>query len=120
MRDENGKQTGGSFWEYRAIVKNTSARTLRNVKVTVEAVGDLPTRPEPSQFDINKKHLFDLTPDEEALVLIRRWFNPPIVAGMVIGEAYGPIKMTANADDVRPTTKIFHFDPMKTPMIFER
>jgi hypothetical protein len=120
MRDESGKQVPGSFWEYRALIKNTSPKTLRNVKVTVEAVGILPSRPEPSQFDINKKHLIDLTPDEEVLVLIRRWFNPPIVVGMLANEnAYGPIKMTASADDVFPTTKIFRFEPERTPMIFE-
>jgi len=120
MRDETGKQTAGSFWEYRALIKNASAKTLRNVKVTVEAIGLMPTRPEPSQFDINKKNLVDLNPDEEALVLVRRWFNPPRVAGMMCGEGiYGPIKMTASADDVSPTIKLFHFDPERTPMIFE-
>jgi hypothetical protein len=119
MRDESGQQVPGTFWEYRALIKNTSSKTLRNVKVTLEAVGLMPTRPEPSQFDINKKHLIDLTPDEEVLVLIRRWFNPPIVVGMVCGGAYGPIKMTASADDVLPTVKMFQFDPECTPMIFE-
>jgi hypothetical protein len=80
----------------------------------------MPTRPEPSQFDIDKKPLIDLTPNEETLAVIRRWFNPPIVAGMVIGEdVYGPIKMTASADDVLPTTRVFQFEPMRTPMIFE-
>jgi len=120
MRDETGKQIPGSFWEYRALIKNASAKTLRNVKVTVEAIGLMPTRPEPSQFDINKKHLVDLNPAEEALVLVRRWYNPPIVAGMACGtDVYGPIKMTASADDVLPTIKFFHFDPERTPMIFE-
>jgi hypothetical protein len=120
MKDENGKQVAGSFWEYRALIKNTSLKTIRNVKVTVEAIGVMPSRPEPSQFDINKKHLIDLTPDEEALVLIRRWYNPPIVVGMAIGEGiYGPIKMMASADDIQPTIKLFQFDPMQTPMIFE-
>jgi hypothetical protein len=120
MRDESGKQVPGTFWEYRAIIKNTSPKTLRNVKATVEAIGPMPSRPEPSQFDINKKHLIDLNPDEEALVLIRRWFNPPRVAGMACGtDIYGPIKMTASANDVPPTIKLFHFDPEQTPMIFE-
>lgn len=119
MRDEKGKPTG-SFWEYRALIKNNSSRTLRNVKAVVEAIGPMPTRPEPSHFDINKQNLIDLNPQEEALALIRRWFNPPIVVGMVCGvDAYGPIKMTVSADDVPPTIKLFHFDPMQTPMIFE-
>ena len=115
----NGKQIAGSFWEYRAVIKNKSVRTVRNVKVTVEAIGDMPTRPEHSQFDINKKPLIDLTPNEETLAVIRRWFNPPIVEGMVGGGAYGPIKMTASADDALPTTRVFQFDPTQTPMIFE-
>ncbi len=120
MRNEAGEQIAGTFWEYRAVIKNKSARTVRNAKVTVEAIGIMPTRPELSLFDINKKSLIDLTPGEESLAVIRRWFNPPIVQGMVIGEgAYGPIKMTASADDVLPATKVFQFDPMQTPMIFE-
>lgn len=120
MKDESGKPVAGSFWEYRALIKNTSSKTLRNVKVTVEAIGAMPTRPEPSQFDINKKYLIDLTPDEETLVLIRRWYNPPIVAGMASGDGfYGPIKMTVSADDVMPIIKLFQFNPERTPMIFE-
>jgi hypothetical protein len=120
MRDDTGKQVPGTFWEYRALIKNVSAKTLRNVKVVVEATGPMPTRPEPSQFDINKKHLIDLNPGEEQLVLVRRWYNPPIVVGMACGtDVYGPVKMTASADDVSPTIKLFHFDPEQTPMIFE-
>jgi hypothetical protein len=120
MKDESGKQIAGSYWEYRAIIKNKSARTVRNVKVTVEAIGAMPSRPEPSNFDINKKPLIDMTPNEETLAVIRRWYNPPRVAGMVIGAGvYGPIKMTASADDVLPTTKFFQFEPDRTPMIFE-
>jgi hypothetical protein len=116
-RDENGKQIEGSYWEYRAMIKNQSAKTLRNVKVTVEAIGQMPRRPEPSYFDINKKPLIDLTPREETLAIVRRWYHPHIVAGMVIGEGiYGPIKVTASADDVPPATKCFQFDPSRNPM----
>lgn len=119
-RDNVGKPTQGSYWEYRALVRNRSPKTLKNVKVTVEAIGALPTRPEPSYFDINKKPAIDLTPSEEVLAVVRRWFNPPIVVGMVIGEdAYGPIRMVASADDVPPTIKLFQFDPSRTPMIYE-
>jgi len=109
MKDENGKQIAGSFWEYRAVIKNKSVRTVRDVKVTVEAIGTMPTRPEPSQFDINKKPLIDLTPNEETLAVIRRWFNPPIVAGMIIGDAYGPIKMTASARLPLPSHLLYRY-----------
>jgi hypothetical protein len=118
-KDENGKALG-TYWEYRALIKNDSPNTLRNVKAVVEAIGPLPSRPQPSYFDINKQQLIDLHPEDEALVVIRRWFNPPIVVGMACGtDIYGPIKMTVSANDVPPTTKLFHFDPERTPMIFE-
>jgi hypothetical protein len=120
MKDETGKQGPGSFWEYRAAIKNKSAKTIRNVNVSVEAIGPMPTRPEHTIFDINKKPLIDLAPSQEALAVIRCWYNPIRVAGMAIGtDIYGPIKMIAHGDDVRPAMKLFHFDPEKTPMIFE-
>jgi hypothetical protein len=120
MRDEAGKQIQGSYWEYRAIVKNSSASTVRNVRVLVEATGPLPTRPEQSVFDIDRKAVRDLAPQEEALAVIRMWYNPPRVAGMVCGDdMYGPIKMIAYGDDVQPRTKLFHFNPERTPMIWE-
>lgn len=119
-QDAEGKVIPGhSYWEYRVLIRNRSSKTLRNVKVTVEAIGPMPTRPEPSQFDINKRHSLDLSPHEEVLALLRRWFNPPIVAGMACGGAYGPIKVTVSADDVLPATKFFHFEPETTPMISE-
>jgi hypothetical protein len=120
MRDADGKQIAGSYWEYRAIVKNKSTTKLENVKIIIEAIGAMPTRPEISHFDINKKPLIDLTPNEETLVVIRCWPNPPIFAGMASGEdMYGPIKMVATADNALPFTRIFHFDPEKNPMIYE-
>jgi hypothetical protein len=119
-RDENGKQVAGSFWEYRAVIKNQTHRTIRNVKVIVEAIGPLPARPIQSMFDIDRRLIRDLSPQEEALAIIRTWYNPVIVQGMVCGEdAYGPIKMTVLADDVPPSTKLFHFDPEKMPAVYE-
>jgi hypothetical protein len=120
VRDEAGKQIQGSYWEYRAIVKNSSASTVRNVRVLVEATGPLPTRPEQPVFDIDRKPVRDLAPEEEALAVIRVWYNPPVVEGMVCGDdVYGPIKMIAHGDDVQPKTKLFHFNPERTPMIWE-
>jgi hypothetical protein len=101
-------------------VRNNSANTVRNVKVTVEAIGPLqPTRPELSVFDVNKQQLTDLHSREENLFIIRRWSNPPIEEGMMIGGAYGPIKVTVSGDDVLPVTKLFRFDPSEQPMIVE-
>ena len=120
MHDETGQKIQGSYWEYRAIVKNSSASTVRNVRVLVEATGPLPTRPQQSVFDIDRKLVRDLAPEEEALAVIRVWYNPPIVVGMVCGDdMYGPIKMIAYGDDIQPRTKLFHFNPERTPMIWE-
>ena len=80
----------------------------------------MPTRPEFSHFDINKERVIDLNPNDAMLTAIRRWPNPSRFAGMVCGvDAYGPIKMTVSADDVVPMVKVFHFDPERTPMLFE-
>ena len=119
MKDANSKPTPVLYHEYRAAIKNISSKTLRNVKVTVEAMGQMPTRPELSKFDINKQLTIDLNPGEESLAVIRTWPHPPIFEGMACGvDAYGPIKMTVSADDIAATTRIFHFDPELTPMIF--
>ena len=118
-RDETGKPAEGAHWEYRAAIWKRSSKTVRNAKVTVEAIGPMPSRPEPSKFDISKGHRADMTPGEECLVVIRTWYHPPIVAGMACGtDIYGPIKMTVYADDVSPVMKLFHFDPEKTPMVW--
>jgi hypothetical protein len=71
-RDKEGKQISGeSYWEYRTIVKNISHKTIKNVKVIVEAIGPSPTRPEQSVFDIDRKPIRDMAPEEEAFVIIR-------------------------------------------------
>jgi hypothetical protein len=119
LRDEKGSPQG-AFWQYRALLKNRSAQTLRNVRVTVEGIGAMPTRPEPSIFDLNKQAVIDLPPGGETLVTIRTWSQPHIRAGYAIGPGiYGPIKMTAHADDTTPAIKYFEFDYMNTPMIWE-
>lgn len=53
-RDETGKPIG-TYWEYRALVSNDSAKALKNVKVAIEAVGPMPQRPGPSYFDIETR-----------------------------------------------------------------
>jgi hypothetical protein len=119
-RDESGKQLPGSFLEYRALVRNDSLKTVRNVKVTVESIGALPRRAELSRFDLNKEARIDLTPGEEVLVIIWRWFSATRVVGTVLGEGvYGPLKVIASADDVLPFEKLFQVDIQKTPMVWE-
>jgi len=125
---ESGARKPGAFWEYRVLIRNTSAtKTLRNVRPIVEATGAMPTRPEYAPFDISyapfdisKEPAMDLAPGAERLVVIRRWWYPAVQAGMVIGESvYGPLKITVNADDTLPVIRVFKFDYRRTPMIYD-
>jgi hypothetical protein len=118
MQDENGDKIAGSFWEYRVSIKNISARTARNVMVTLEAIGPMPRRPALSNFDVNKQSLIDLHPGRETLATIIRWPVPISIPGMISRGGHGPIKIIASADDLQPTEVIFQFDPNKTPMIY--
>jgi hypothetical protein len=43
--DVDGKQVGGSYWEYRVVIRNQSHKTLRNVITIVEAIGPMPQLP---------------------------------------------------------------------------
>jgi hypothetical protein len=120
VRDGEGKPTPDSYWEYRARIKNTSDKTVRNVRVTVQAEGAMPTRPEPSHFDINKQATIDLNPGEAHLAVTRRFWNPLRQPGVVIGPgAYGPVRVTVSADDIPAVTKLFEVDLDRTPVLYE-
>lgn len=110
------------YWEYRIEVKNNSAKTLRNVRVTTEHTGMMPVRPYDQEFDNPKSTACDIQPWRSRLVPILKWTIPVIQEGMLAGDSareYGPIKVVASADDVAPATRIFHFDYQRTPMVFE-
>ena len=114
-----GETKARPYWEYRALVRNISSKTVKNVKAVVEAIGPMPTRPELSYFDIDKQPVRDLAPGEGSLVVIRRWPIPVKAVGFLVGDGYGPIKVTAFGDDVRATSKLFRFAYEETPMISE-
>ncbi|MGI8569310.1 MAG: hypothetical protein ACR2KT_09720 [Methylocella sp.] len=121
-RDENGNQKPGVFLEYRADIKNNSSETLRNVSVTIEHIGHLPVRPVDTTFDKIKNISCDLKPGCSELIAVVRWPIPKLQPGMLAGPsawAYGPIKLTASADDVHPAERIFQFDYQAEPMLFD-
>ena len=116
VKDRNGSTSAGSFWEYRASIKNESIRTARNVKVTTQVTGAMSQRPKLSHFDLDKQYLVDLNPNEETLALIIQWpipINPP---GILTRHTY-EIEMTASADDMQSTKAVFDFYHNRTPMI---
>ena len=119
--DKNGERLPGLQWEYRVEIINTSKNTLSNVRVTVQSLGDIPLQMEAAIFAIDKSVMMDfLHPKECRLVTVLTWPNPPIQVGMAFGDnAYGPLKITATANDTNPAIRIFNFNYEKTPMLFE-
>jgi hypothetical protein len=111
-RDENGNKQPGVFWEYRVAIKNNSQKTVRNVSVTVEHIGqNLPVRPVDAIFDKIRKTSCDLKPGADELVAIIRWPIPVVQAGMLANLSaleYGPVKVTASGDDVPPLCVFFN------------
>lgn len=120
LRDGTGQPKPGTFWEYRLEIKNNSSRTLRNVSVTTEHIGQLPVRPVDQVFDKIKRASCNLKSGCSELVPIFRWPNPKIQGGMLAGPSaleYGPIKVVASADDVTPTVALFKFNYQAEPML---
>lgn len=120
IKNRDGKKIyQGHNWEYRVLVRNVSPKTVKNVEASIETMGADPHRPQQTCFDVSKDKYATLKPGQEKFVILRRWTNPPILAGMMVGDAYGPIKITITGDDVLATSKTFHFNPEHTPMVSE-
>jgi hypothetical protein len=121
-KDKDGSPRPGSYWEHRVEIRNNSQRTLRNVSVTTEHLGKLPVRPADQMFDKTKTTSCDLKPGCSELVAIVRWPNPKVQAGMLADRSafeYGPIKVTASADDAVPCVRTFKFDYQTEQMLFD-
>jgi hypothetical protein len=121
-KDESGLPKPGVFWEYRVEVKNNSQRTIRNVSVTIEHLGQCPLRPRDQIFDKINKISCDLKPGCSELVPVVRWPIPKIQAGMLAGLSaleYGPIKIIASGDDSKPSVRTFNFDYQTEQMLFD-
>jgi hypothetical protein len=121
-KDKDGSPGPGSYWEHRVEVRNNSQRTLRNVSVTTEHLGQLPMRPADQMFDKTQTTSCDLKPGCSELVPVVRWPNPKVQAGMLADRSaveYGPIKVTASADDTVPCVRTFKFDYQTEQMLFD-
>jgi acyl carrier protein len=121
VRDENGNPNS-PFWEHRVAIKNNSMKTLKNVSVTIERIGQMPERPYDTVFDKVKQPKCDIKPGCWELVPVMRWpFNKSQV-GMLAGSsalAYGPVRVTASADDTAPSVREFQFDYQTEQMLFD-
>lgn len=121
-RDEDGKTTGEVFWDYRIKLNNNSkTKTLRNVRVSIKNIGQFPSIKE-GIFYRNKSVAIDINPECYEMVTVLKW-PIHVEAGMLAGESakeYGPLEITASADDTKKTVKIFDFDYRYSPMIVEK
>jgi hypothetical protein len=118
---DNLEENFPPYMEYRVEICNVSAKTVRNVQVTVEHIGDIPHRPQHRLFELTRSISYDIQPHTAVLVPVVR-FNPVPRPGVLAGdsaEAYGPIKITASGDNVLPAVKIFQYNWTKEPAIYE-
>lgn len=110
-----------SYWIYKLEIKNNSSKTLRNVSLEIEFIGEMHEGPFEQIFDKTNQTLCDLKPGCSTFTSILRWPTTPL-PGMLAGSsalAYGPIKATASADDTKPSVRVFQFDYQKEPMLYD-
>jgi hypothetical protein len=124
--DESNNGPQVRYWEYRAGIKNTSQRTVRNVSVTTEWIRKAKGLPHQEavnqEFKRFRTTTCDLKPGCQEMVTIHRWWYPARQPGNFAGEsvlAYGTLAVTGSADDVLPTVRHFKFNPELEPMIFD-
>lgn len=122
QKAKDGSELLPVCWQYRVEIENKSAKTLKNLRVSAETIGQLGARPMDMPFDKTQGTVTDLNPRCAELVTVLRWPYPTIQAGMLAGESaqeYGPVKVIASADNVPPAVRVFKFDYQKTPMLFD-
>jgi hypothetical protein len=121
-KDEHGVRLPGAFWEHRVEIRNNSMKTLRNVSITIEHMGPMPIRPFDTVFDKIKNTSCDLKPGCSELAPVVRWHIPKKLEGYLAGSSawgYGPIKITASADDTAPSVRTFQFNYETDQMLFD-
>ncbi|MGA8221161.1 MAG: deaminase [Candidatus Acidiferrales bacterium] len=122
VTNKEGEVLPGSILQYRVEIRNNSSKSVKNVSVTREHVGQMPIRPVDLIFDKTKKPVCDINPDHSELAVVFNWPIPTNPVGLLSGPTareYGPIKLIASAADTLPTTKVFEFDYQQSPMLRE-
>ncbi len=104
--------------EYRVKIRNTTKRTLYQVKATTETLGPLGAqKPQTSLiFDRTGQDTFTLDPG--ATVFVKLFFTPlPLIQpGTLMGSstaAYGPLRVTVSALDTGAVERVFQFNPLR-------
>jgi hypothetical protein len=102
--------------EYRIKIRNKTAKTVEEVKITSEVLGLLGKLPVRLIFDENQQKTYTLDPNASAFV---SWFFVPLPLaqpGTLMREtasaAYGPIRVTVSAKDTKAVERLFRFAPI--------
>jgi hypothetical protein len=102
--------------EYRIKIRNNTAKTVEEVKITSERIGLLGELPIRLIFDENKQKTHTLDPNTSAFVY---WFFVPLPLaqpGTLMREtasaAYGPLRVVVSAKDTKAVGRLFRFAPI--------
>jgi hypothetical protein len=120
-KDKDGKFMPITLWEYRIGVKNITQKTVRNVRVSVETLGQIPVDPRDFGFQKDNKDCRDIAPGYTELVPIL-WVWPPQAGdawGPTATALHGPLRVTARGDDVTFSQRLFDYHPGETPALVD-
>jgi len=118
-KDKDGRPVPVMIWEYRVGIYNNSIKTARNVRVSVETMGQLPVDPRDMGFLKDNKEQRDISPGHTELVPVW-WVWPPQpgdAAGPTATAFHGPVRVVARADDIAPSEVLFDYAPGETPAL---
>ena len=118
-KDKNGNPLPITLWEYRVGVYNRSWKTVRNARLSIETLGQIPVDPKDMGFLKDNKETRDIAPHHIEYVPI--WWVWPPQAGDAWGPTatafHGPICVIAHGDDVHPSNAFFDYYPDRTPVL---
>jgi hypothetical protein len=102
--------------EYRVKIRNKTDRTLENVKLKSEHLGQMGTLPIRLIFDETKQPTCTLDPNDSAFVSLffvpLPLFLPGTPTRRSFPSAYGPMRVTVSAKDTKAVERLFHFAPI--------
>lgn len=121
-KDAEGNVLPITLREYRVGITNRSAKTARNVRVSVETLGQMPVDPRDLAFQKDQREARDIAPGYMELVPIW-WVWPPQPGdawGPTATALHGPVRVIARGDDAKAVEKMFDYLPLQEPALVER
>ena len=105
--------------EYRVKIRNNTDRTLEDVKVKSEFLGQIGTLPIRLKFHETKQPTCTLDPHDSAFVPLLfiplPLFKPGTPTGISFSSFYGPVRVTVSAKNTKAVVRDFHLTPISIP-----